>query len=157
MDPRLRGDDSGVYRAPCPCPIQFLNSQRSAVPILCGAGDAVFQTARPESTEGARDAKGPGRTQVYAECANSKCSDPRASTPRDIEACRSPSVRLRPLRGYGEISRKSAQSQGVPRAVFEGLLRIAPGGLTFQATPLLLSNWKAAYPPLWAQVGPANL
>jgi hypothetical protein len=50
--------------------------------------------------------------------------DTRTSTPRDIEACRSlivPQVR---------------QTQGVPRAVFLGLLRIAPGGLTFQAPPL---------------------
>jgi hypothetical protein len=50
--------------------------------------------------------------------------DPRASTPRDIEACRSPNCR------------KSAKSDGVPRAVFVGLLRSAPGGLTFQATIL---------------------
>ena len=44
------------------------------------------------------------------------------------------------------------QSVGVPRAVFIGLLRIAPGGRTFQATLPLLANWKAAYPPLSAQV-----
>ena len=43
------------------------------------------------------------------------------------------------------------QSLGVPRAVFIGLLRIAPGGLTFQATALL--ELAAAYPPLLAQVG----
>jgi hypothetical protein len=45
--------------------------------------------------------------------------DPRASTPRDIEACRSPVTRLRPC-GLRRASRKSAKSQGVPRAVFEG-------------------------------------
>ncbi len=71
--------------------------------------------------------------------------DPRAPAPRDTEACRSP------------IFRKSAKTQGVPRAVFEGLLRIAPGGLPVSGNPPLLSNWKAAYPPLWAQVGPAHL
>ena len=45
--------------------------------------------------------------------------DPRASTPRDIEACRSPNFR------------KSAKTQGVPRAVFLGLLRTVPGGRPF--------------------------
>jgi hypothetical protein len=37
------------------------------------------------------------------------------------------------------------QSQGVPRAVFIGLLRKAPGGLTFQASFLIGED---AYPPL---------
>jgi len=55
-------------------------------------------------------------------------TDPRASTPRDVEACRVPNCR------------KSAQSQSVPRAVFIGLLRSAPGGLPFQATLLSLSG-----------------
>ncbi len=43
------------------------------------------------------------------------------------------------LSSFGAASRKfakSAKSGGVPRAVFLGLLRIAPGGLTFQAQPL---------------------
>ena len=80
-------------------------SQRSAARILCGAGSAVVLYRRPERTEVARDAKGP--------------SDPRTSTPRDIEACRSPIV--------PQVRRRN----GVPRAVFEGLLRIAPGGQTF--------------------------
>jgi hypothetical protein len=96
----------------------------------CSLRPRVSRTENPPplrfggQAEGARDAKGPGRTQVYAVCANKKRSDPRASAPRDTEACRSPNCR------------KSAQSQGVPRAVFEGLLCIAPGGLTFQAPSL---------------------
>ena len=36
--------------------------------------------------------------------------------------------------------------------MFIGLLRIAPGGLTFQATLPFLANWQATYPPLLAQV-----
>ncbi len=43
------------------------------------------------------------------------------------------------------------QSLGVPRAVFIGLLRIAPGGLTFQASAITVD----AYPPLLAQVAAA--
>jgi len=85
-------------------------------------------TAASKRTERARDAKGPGRTQVYASRRKQKCSDPRTSTPRDIEACRSPIV--------PQVRRRN----GVPRAVFEGLLRIAPGGQTF-------------YPPLEGLLG----
>ncbi len=59
--------------------------------------------------------------------------DPRASTPRDIEACRSPCV-APSLRELRRANRKSARSQGVPRAVFVGLLRTAPGGLTVSGT-----------------------
>ena len=78
--------------------------------------------ALEQRTEGARNATGP--------------EDPRASTPRDIEACRRPvSPQVRLLRG-------------VPRAVFIGLLRIAPGGLTVSGDPASLLDWKAAYPPL---------
>ena len=83
-----------------------------------------FQIRRSrKSTEGARDARGPGRTQVYASRRKRKCSDPRASTPRDIEACRSP------------LMPQVRQTQGVPRAVFVGLLRSAPGGLTVSGDP----------------------
>jgi hypothetical protein len=67
---------------------------------LVGAGSAAFpffRSAAPKEPR-ARGSQGSKRTQ-------------RASTPRDIEACRSP------------LFRKSAQSQGVPRAVF---LRLAP-------------------------------
>ena len=41
------------------------------------------------------------------------------------------------------------QSFGVPRAVFIGLLRTAPGGRTFQATSASPRELQAAYPPCW--------
>jgi hypothetical protein len=78
---------------------------RAIARILCaGAGDARLlvspdavlarspartMSARPKKDRGRAGRFGSGRTQVDAECANLKCSDPRASTPRDIEACRS--------------------------------------------------------------------
>ena len=73
-------------------------SQRSAAPILGGAGYAVFQIRCPRKYRGARGTPG-----VYP--------DPRASTPRDIEACRSP-----------DNCRKSAK----PKASRARCLRFAP-------------------------------
>ncbi len=91
---------------------------------LAGAGAPHFKTAALARTEGARDASGSGAHSSLRGVRKRKCSDPRASAPRDTEACRSPNCR------------KSAQSRSVPRAVFEGLLRMAPDGLTFRATVL---------------------
>jgi len=34
-----------------------------------------------------------------------------------------------------------------------GLLRLAPGGRPVSGDPPFLANWKAVYPPLWAQAG----
>jgi hypothetical protein len=84
-------------------------------------------------TEGARDAKGPNGPAGLG-----------ASRHRGLPKSVIPAFALFELR---RASRKSAQSQGVPRAVFEGLLCIAPGGLTFQASFLIGED---AYPPLWA-------
>ena len=47
-----------------------------------------------------------------------------------------------------EPCRKSAASRSVPRAVFVGLLRRTPGGLTFQAPPPFHWSGIRAYPPL---------
>ena len=61
-------------------------------------------------------------------------SDPRASMPRDIEA---PSM----VAGVSLLVRSEAsrpqvrQTQGVPRAMFIGLLRFAPGGRTISGDP----------------------
>ena len=64
-------------------------------------------------TEGARDA----RVQ----------KDPRASTPRDIEACRSPCASPCALvRAKRQSVPQVRQTQGVPRAVFIGLLPSKP-------------------------------
>ena len=81
--------------------------------VLCQApGPPVFHCEFPVASkaEGARNARVP--------------MDPRTSTPRDIEACRSPVV--------PQVRR----FPGVPRAVFLGLLRIAPGGLPVSGTLL---------------------
>ena len=77
--------------------------------------------------------------------AQTRTLGPAGPTPRDIEACRS-----RPPRASraSRVFRKSAKPNGVPRAVFLGLLRSAPGGLTLSGNPPLLSDCQAAYPPL---------
>ena len=64
-------------------------------PSWCGvdAGLARYPATncRPPGKEPrARGTPGSGRTYVYARVRKQGCSDPRASTPRDIEACRSP-------------------------------------------------------------------
>ena len=76
----------------------------------------------PREKEGARNAR--------------VLSDPRTSAPRGTEACR---VVLKP-----QVRRFS----GVPRAVFLGLLRMTPGGLTFQDFSRVALMTKP-YPPLW--------
>jgi len=62
--------------------------------------------------------------------------------PRGIEACRSP-ARLRSASYGGQPQVRP--SQGVPRAVFVGLLRAAPGGLSVSGARPCGRN---AYPPL---------
>jgi len=77
--------------------------------ILCGPGrpsSELTSFAPPLQNEGTRNAKGP--------------EDPRASTPRDIEACRSrPSSQLSPLR---RVNRKSPNQWRPARDVY----RFAP-------------------------------
>ena len=91
--------------------------------VWSARGIAAFQTARSRKrTEGARDAAGPKRTRRLRCLATPKrIKQPRFTLSRSTRA---PQVR---------------QSQGVPRAVFIGLLRMAPGGLTFQAPCLTAS------------------
>ena len=80
--------------------------------ILCDAGCVVAENPiRP-----------PSKIAPRARGTPSGLPDPRASTPRDIEACRSVSVP------------QVRQSIGVPRAVFIGLLRSFPGGRTVSGT-----------------------
>ena len=103
-----------------------------------------FLSAALENAEGARDARGPGRTQVYAVCAN------KALGPTDLDASRH--------RGLSKSELPQVRpTQGVPRAVFVGLIRSAPGGLTVSGNPPLLSDCQAASPPLWAQTKNAAL
>ena len=79
---------------------------------LAGTGYARSPSLAARSRQNDRrraGRQGPGRTHVYARRRNTRCSDPRASTPRDIEACRSPDSRRR-LRDHGQ-----AASPPVPR------------------------------------------
>ena len=96
-------------------------SQRSAAPVdLVGPGEAVVCLLPPapgKSTEGARDAKGPGRTQVYASRRKQKCSDPRASAPHGTKAPSSAAA------SGGQIA-----SPPVPRRPARGVYRLAPHG-----------------------------
>ena len=95
-----------------------VNSRHASSPVFfTGAGYAVVQP--PLSKE----PRARGTPRVL--------TDPRASTPRDIEACRSPFCPPSLLTSFGAASRKSAKSDGVPRAVFEGLLREVPGSRAF--------------------------
>jgi hypothetical protein len=99
--------------------------------FFTGAGYAVVQ---PPLTKEPR-ARGTPRV----------LTDPRASTPRDIEACRSPYYPPSLLTSFGAASRKSAKSDGVPRAVFEVLLREVPGSQAFKGMTLSLPlrTWRS--------------
>src|SRR5664280_2642891 len=80
-------------------------------PVFFAApGTPYSQPPLSKSTEGARDAR--------------VREDPRASTPRDIEACRSPMV--------PQVRR----FHGVPRAVFEVCSVSSPVDFPFQAIRL---------------------
>ena len=96
-------------------------------------------------TEGARDAVGPGALRFTQGGANQKCSDPRASTPRDIEACRSPVPALFTKAGKPQVRR----SLGVPRTVF---CRFAPHRPRWTDLSGFRHCQRTAYPPLLAQV-----
>src|SRR5262245_28535667 len=71
-------------------------------------------------------------------------TDPRASASRDAEACRSP-ICLHIVQFERGRQPQVRPTYGVPRAVFEGLLRTAPGGLTFSGNLFSLS---VEWPPL---------
>jgi hypothetical protein len=121
----------GIRSRRAPSPVFFAAPGRPSFRLrpsgfrLCphGLRRTSRRTSRPlsERTEGARDAR--VRT------------DPRASTPRDIEACRSPNCR------------KSAKSQGVPRAVFE--VCSAPSPVVVRSSRLTPS-WGRDTPPFQA-------
>jgi len=96
-----------------------------------GAGRSFSSVARPKEEGRA------GRLRVQ--------TDPRTSTPRDIEVV----ALLRAVALRRVDSAASPPSLGVPRAMFVGLLRMAPGGLDrFRQLAPLLTDWPAAYPPL---------
>ena len=134
---------SGIFCASLPLPIQFSNSPPASSRGSQASSPVFFGRRRvrripfplPLENRGARDAEGPAAHQVHAGCATER-SDPRASTPRDIEACRSP-VKCR----------KSAKSQGVPRAVFEVCSASPPVDLPFQATFLTEGRLSTALGP----------
>jgi len=106
------------------------SSQRSAARIFVQAPGAPAvsanskerkadgRSAPPGKNRGRAGRQGSGTHAKLARSANLKCSDPRTSTPRDIEACRNPKlpqVRQTPRSKNGGASR----AYGVPRAVFE--------------------------------------
>jgi hypothetical protein len=74
-------------------------------------------------------------------------TDPRASTPRDIEACRSPVPAALKATGKPQVR----QSLWRPA---RGVSRFAPQRprwTSVSGTPSFLADWQAAYPPLAAR------
>ena len=107
--PKLASERRRVRRA----------SQRSAALFLCGAGYAVVFGEDPHRPEEEPRARGTPGAQ----------KDPRASTPRDIEACRSPCASPFALvRAVGKACRKSAKPKASRARCLIGLLRTLPGG-----------------------------
>jgi len=74
--------------------------------------------------------------------------DPRASTPRDIEACRSPCARLSLWFERRRSMPQVRQTQGVPRAVFN---RLAPHPPRWSAPPREGETCCVTLHRLWAQ------
>ena len=109
------------------------SSQRKAarwLMIFFGAGRAFFCLSRPSKNMRARGTPGPSRTH----------GPQRLAAP------------WRPGREPGLLSSlpQVRHISSVPRAVFRGLLRTTPGGLTFQApSPFRIFSGSSAYPPLW--------
>jgi hypothetical protein len=127
--------------------IRFSNSrlsQRSAARILCsapGKPHSHLLPRRPNENRGRAGRQG-------------SATDPRASMPRDIEACRPPSR----LRRFGGLCIPQVrQSQGVPRAVFGRFAPQRPRWTEpFRQPPLSL---RIARPPIhrsWAQMVPST-
>jgi len=105
---------------------------------LIGAGYAAFVCrSLPDKNRGRA-----GRQRSRAHSSPRKARKQKVLGPADLATSRQ--------RGVSKsVKPQVRQTQGVPRAVFLGLLRSAPGGLTFQA----VSCARHAYPPLEAQVG----
>jgi hypothetical protein len=107
-------------------------SQRSAARIVWrapGSPVGLSPFARSRKNEGARNA---GVTL-----------DPRASASRDTEAARSRAGRVglsARATGLSPAAPQVRRFSGVPRAVFIGLLRMTPGGLTFQGFSRLVRS-----------------
>jgi hypothetical protein len=106
--------------------------------ILCGPAQAVVSLRPPPKSRGRAGRQGPeGPTGLdvsrYLGC---------PAVPRSNQGCGGQNPQVR-------------RSQGVPRAVFVGLLRSAPGGRSVSGNPAS-ANWEAAYPPLRAQTAPGN-
>ena len=113
-------------------PIQFSDSNLANAPppgFLAERGAVGFCISfrRLESTEGARDAKGPGGPTGLDASRHRGLSKVPVSLPRTTG------------------SRKSAESQGVPRAVFEVCSASPPVDFPFQATRL---SFRIGRPPI---------
>jgi hypothetical protein len=115
---------------------RFGAARQDSSPVFFTAPGRPPSKPPPRKNRGRAGRQGSGAHISLRNVRKLKCSDPRASTPRDIEACRSP------------YSRKSAQPKASRARCLLGLLRFAPGGRPISGDPPPLSNWKAAYPPL---------
>src|SRR5665213_1869826 len=122
-------------------PVFFAAPGRPSLQPSAFALKGLGATSRTTSkrAEGARDARVLGALK-FTQCAQTKVLGPT-----DLDASQH--------RGALKSEPQVRRFPGVPRAMFIGLLRLAPGGLPISGNPPLLANWKAAYPPLWAQVG----
>src|SRR5581483_8431752 len=118
-----------VKKAGLALPISLSNSRHASSPLFFARPGvsriASFRIAL-ESTEGARDARGPGRTQVYAVCAN------RVLGPTGLDTSRRRGfVDLRRACASEDFFRKSASPKASRARCFLGLLRSVPGGRPF--------------------------
>ncbi len=147
---RASASDAEGYRRYRPVADRAL-AEPFSLPIPCRRAPSPVFFARP------RVGPSPGRFALKGfrrrisgkpECRGraGRQGSERTRGPRRLATSRLVEVRSR-LRSFElrRASRKSAKSDGVPRAVFLGLLRIAPGGLTFQAT---LLSFRIVRPPI---------
>jgi hypothetical protein len=140
------GEGKRVCRPLRAFPILFSNSQASS-PVLFGRRRV---RPLPSSLSAAleRSRGRAGRCRVRAHSSLRRVRKRKVLGPAGLDASRHRGL-SNPARLLAETRPPQVrQSLGVPRAVFIGLLRIAPGGLTVSGDPASLLDWKAAYPPL---------
>ena len=110
------------------------------------AGPRSFRhPPQPRKYRGRAGRQGSGRIQVYAECANENA---RTRGPR----CLAASGHAEVCTAFRQVRRKSAKTQGVPRAVFVRFAPLRPRW-TYRFRHPSLCEDANAYPPL---VGPGR-
>ena len=130
------------FLIPPPLAGEGLRSRRASSPVFFtapGRPSLIVRRAAPKKSRGRAGRQGSKRTRG----------------PRHLAASRRAEVRITRLRSceLRRASRKSAQPKASRARCLEVCSASPPGGLPVSGDPPLLSNWKAAYPPLWAQVG----